>query len=263
MFDPRALQLHTDGSAYRNPGHVSGCAVIVRYPDHLNREDEIIIDSGCPKSTNQRMELTACIGGLRWVCDNTPWDGVTSVVVITDSEYITKHVDRAVFWKRNNWRNSSGKPMLNSDKWDELLKARTKASKLGLRIHFVWQAGKKTDIGKRVDKLAKAAARRGGNDRDTGYKPGSISRTALKGVVAIPFPAAAQSAVIRACVKKPVLKGEEMITFELFDEEAQKYTGKFTAFAGAEVAFELHRWQRYRVQFNNDPRYPQILECIG
>jgi hypothetical protein len=46
-FDPRAVQIHTDGSAYRNPGHVSGCAVVVRYPEHLNREDEVIVDFGC------------------------------------------------------------------------------------------------------------------------------------------------------------------------------------------------------------------------
>jgi ribonuclease HI len=92
MFDPRAVQIHTDGSAYRNPGHVSGCAVIACYPDHLHREDEIIVDFGCPKSTNQRMELTACIEGLKWVRRHVPWDGVTCVLVVTDSQHVKEFV---------------------------------------------------------------------------------------------------------------------------------------------------------------------------
>jgi ribonuclease HI len=262
MFDPRALQLHTDGSAYRNPGHSSGCAVIVRYPDHLGREDEVIVDFGCPQSTNQRMELMACVEGLRWVCENAPWKDVTCVLIITDSQYVTKHIAAAVFWKQNDWRNASGKPMLNSDLWDDLVKVRIKVGKLRLRVQFVWSAGKKTDIGKRVDKLAKAAANRGGNGRDSGYKPGSVSRTPLKGIVALPFPAGGTVSVIRACAKKPVLRGEEMVTFEVFDELTGEYKAKFNAFAAPDIAFELHRWHLYRVRFNSDPKYPRIIECV-
>ena len=49
-LDPRAVQIRTDGSAFRNLGHVSGCAVIARYPDHVDSPDEIIVDFGCPRS---------------------------------------------------------------------------------------------------------------------------------------------------------------------------------------------------------------------
>ncbi len=27
------------------------------------------------------------------------------------------------------------------------------------------------------------------------------------------------------------------------------------------MSYELHRWHGYRVKFNDNPRYPQILEC--
>jgi len=37
--DPRAIHISTDGSGYKNPGGRSGCAAIVHYPDHLDRED--------------------------------------------------------------------------------------------------------------------------------------------------------------------------------------------------------------------------------
>jgi len=258
-LDPRAVQIHTDGSAYRNPGHVSGCAVIVQYPEHLNREDEIIVDFGCPKSTNQRMELTPCIEGLKWVRRNAPWHGVTCVLVVTDSLYVKRFIGLAPIWKKNGWRNRDGQPILNADLWDDLLKARAKA---GIRVEFVWEEGKTTDVGKRVDKLSKAAAKRGGIDRDAGYKPGAFCRSMVKGGVALPYPATGQVAVIRPYAKKPIFKGkEERLSFNVFDEAAQTYASKFYAFTTSLMACDLHRWHGYRVQFNDNPKYPQILEC--
>lgn len=255
-LDPRALQIHTDGSAYRNPGHVSGCAAIVRYPDHLNRADEIIVDFGCPTSTNQRMELMACIVGLRWVRKNKPWQGVTCVLVIADAQYVTKWIGLAPDWKKRGWTSREGTPIQNSDLWDELLKARAKA---GIRVEFVWQEGKSTDIGKLVDKLAKAAAKRGGTDRDWGYKPGAYCRSMVEGGVALPYPAADQLTVIRPYAKKPISIVEERLSFNVFDEGTQSYDSKFYAFTTRLLAFELHRWHGYRVRFNDNPKYPQIL----
>lgn len=260
-LDPRAVQIHTDGSAYRNPGHVSGCAVIVQYPEHLNREDEIIVDFGCPKSTNQRMELTACIEGLKWVRRNAPWDGVTCVLLVTDSQYVKEFIGLAPVWKKNGWRNRYGQPILNADLWDDLLKARAKAD---IRVELVWEKGKTTDVGNRVDKLSKAAAKRGGIDRDTGYKPGAYCRSMVKGGVALPYPATGQTAVIRPYAKKPIFKGkEERVSFNVFDEGKQTYESKFYAFTTSLMAFDLHRWHGYRVQFNDNPKYPQILQCKG
>lgn len=258
-LDPRAIQIHTDGSAYRNPGHVSGCAVIVRYPEHLNREDEVIVDFGCPRSTNQRMELMACIEALKWVRRNSPWDGVTCVIVVTDSRYVREFIGLAPVWKRNGWRNREGQPILNADLWDDLLKARAKCR---LRIDFVWEPGKTTEIGNRVDKLSKAAAKRGGTDRDIGYKPGAACRSMVRGGVALPYPARGQVAVLRPYAKKPVLKGEEKISFNMFDETTQTYESKFYAFTTPVISYELHRWHGYRVRFNDNPKYPQILERI-
>jgi ribonuclease HI len=257
-LDPRAIRIYTDGSAYRNPGHVSGCAVIAQYPDHLNREDEIIVDFGCPKSTNQRMELMACVQGLKWVRRNAPWQGVTCIFVVTDSQYVKGFIGLAPIWKRNGWRGRDGQPILNADLWDDLLKARAKA---GLRVEFVWEAGKTTEIGRRTDKLAKAAAKRGGIDRDRGYRPGAFCRSMVKGGVALPYPAAGQVIVIRPYAKKPVLKGEERISFNVFDEATQTFESKFFAFTTRMLAYDLHRWHGYRVQVNDNPKYPQILEC--
>jgi ribonuclease HI len=260
-FDPRALQIHTDGSAFRNPGHVSGFAVIARYPEHMERADEVIFDFGCPKSTNQRMELKACVEGLKWVRHNAPWDGVTCVLFVTDSRYVREGVTNAPFWKKSRWRNRDGKPIFNADLWDELLKARAKTR---IRTEFVWEMGKTTDIGKRVDNLAKAAARRGGLGKDGGYNPGAYCRSMVKGGVAVACPVTGQIEVIRPFAKKPLRKvREERVSFNLFDEVTQTYSFKFYAFTTLQIAFELHRWRGWRVQFNDNPKYPQITDLIG
>ena len=86
--DTRAIHISTDGSCYKNPGGRSGCAAIVHYPDHLDREDEQIVDFGCEESSNNRMELLACIRVLKWIRENGPWQDVTRVQIFTDSQYV-------------------------------------------------------------------------------------------------------------------------------------------------------------------------------
>jgi ribonuclease HI len=91
---PRAIHISTDGSCYKNPGGRSGCAAIVHYPDHPDREDEQIVDYGCEESSNNRMELLASICVLKWIRDNGPWQDVTRVQIFTDSQYEGQSVSR-------------------------------------------------------------------------------------------------------------------------------------------------------------------------
>lgn len=257
-LDPRAAHIYTDGSCYKNPGGSSGCAAIVHFPDHLGRQDERIVDFGCAESSNNRMELMACIKALRWVRENQPWSDVMRVQIVTDSTYVTDNISyRARGWKRNKWRNRFGKPMANDDLWDDLLAAHTKT---GIRVDFVWQPGKKSATGKIVDKAAKAAAQRGGIDIDRGYRPGAVCRSLVQGGLAQPYPAKGQSDVIRPYAKKVMFRGENRISFNIFVESTQTYEAKFYAFATPMMSADLHRWHGYRVRFNDDPNYPQILE---
>ena len=262
MLDPRAVQIYTDGSCYKNPGGDSGCAAIVRFPEHLNLPDEQIVDFDCDESSINRMELMACVEALRWVVESGPWRDVTRVLLITDSQYITENVIRAQGWKKMGWRNVHGEWKFNSDLWDKLLKLRTKGARFGIRIDFVWQKGKKTELGKRVDRSAKTAAQRGGIDLDTGYKPGSVSRSMVKGGSAERFPAAGQILVVRPYAKKVMHKRDNRISFNIFDEVTQTYDNKYFAFADPMLSVELHRGNGHRVRFNSDPKFPQFLERI-
>jgi ribonuclease HI len=253
--DPRAIHIYTDGSCFKNPGGESGCAAIVVYPDEMNRDEEQIFEFGCAESNNNRMELLAGIAALQWVRSNKPWPQITRVQIFTDSKYVFENISRARFWKANDWRNRHGEPKENSDLWKQLLSAH---SKVGMTVHFEWNLGKKTPVLKRVDKAAKLAAK-GGGDVDRGYKPGTVSRSMVKGA-AIKFPASGQIASIRPYRKNVMHKGENKIRFDTFD--VQGYSKSCYAFASPVVAAELHRQHGYRVQFNDNPEYPQILSVI-
>lgn len=261
-LDSRAIYIQADGSCYQNPGGKSGCAAVVHFPEHLDRPDEQIVDFGCAESSINRMEVMACVDALKWVCRNAPWDGVTRVIIVTDSIYITENVVRACGWKKARWRNRYGEPMANEDLWDKLLKTQTKAAKLGLRIDFKWEKGKKTAIAKQADKAAKIAAKRGGIEVDIERRPGSVSRSMVAGGTAQRFPAAGQVVVIRPYAKKIMYKGENRISFHIYEEATQTYVNKFYAFADPVLGAEVHNGNGHRVRFNTDPNYPKLLERI-
>ena len=240
---------------------ISGCAAIVEYPDHLGCAREQIVDFGCAESKVPRMELLAVIRSLRWVRENRPWDDVTRVQIITDSTYVTDNIPRARGWRRNGWRNRYDEPMQNPDLWKEFLAA---FDKVGMTVHIGWTHGKKSAVLKEIDKAAKSAAQRGGPNVDRGYSRGAISRSMVKDSAAARFVATGQTAVIRPYRKDVMGRagGENKVRFNVFSEATQTFVGSSYAYATPAMAAELHRQNGYRVQFNNNPQYPQILEIL-
>ena len=140
----KKVQLITDGACLGNPGP-GGWAVILR---HSARTREIF---GCaPLTTNNRMELTAAIQGLRAVKEPC------EVEVVTDSEYVKNGITQWIHaWKRNGWKRSDKKPVLNVDLWQELDEE--------VRRHkttWTWTKGHASHPGNnRADELANSAAR--------------------------------------------------------------------------------------------------------
>lgn len=258
QLDFRAVQIFTDGSAIDNPGGKGGIAVVVRYPEHLQLSDEVICQVGYTESTNNRMELLACIKALEWVRRNKPWRDVTRVQIITDSRYVADNISyRAGAWKKNKWRNRHGEPKENTDLWKRLLSARQKA---GMYVDFVQTKGKRSEILGKVDKAAKEA-RDSGIEVDRGYQPGTVSPSKVKGA-AKRFPASGQVALIRPYRKTLMRTGEEKLRFDTLSEDGQSYVACFYAYLTVELSAELHRQHGYMVRFNDNPSYPRILECI-
>ena len=103
--------IYTDGACSGNPGP-GGWGTIL---DYKGRQKEL--SGGERQTTNNRMELTAVIEGLKALKEKC------IVTVITDSKYVSDGINLgwAKSWKANNWRKKDKKPALNPELWDELL----------------------------------------------------------------------------------------------------------------------------------------------
>ena len=103
------VDLFTDGACRGNPGN-GGWGVLLRYGGH---EKELY--GGERETTNNRMELTAVIMGLRQLKQPC------RVRITTDSRYVMQGATEWLEgWKRRNWRTAAKKPVLNQDLWRRL-----------------------------------------------------------------------------------------------------------------------------------------------
>ena len=80
-----------------------------------NKEKEL--SGGEENTTNNRMELTACIkalSALKFPCE---------VTLTTDSQYVVNGITKgwAASWRKSGWIKGDKKPALNSDLWEQLL----------------------------------------------------------------------------------------------------------------------------------------------
>lgn len=105
------MKIYTDGACSGNPGPGGWASVIP-----LNRNN-IILRGGKANTTNNEMELTAVIEGLRAV------DLPEKVEIYTDSAYIERAFNENWIenWQKNNWKTANKKDVKNKELWEELL----------------------------------------------------------------------------------------------------------------------------------------------
>ena len=151
----KKVKIYSDGSCLRNPG-LGGYAAIITYGE--NKKE---ISGGYKLTTNNRMELMACIKGLeilKYPCE---------VTITSDSEYVVNGISKgwAKNWQKNNWIRSEKKEAKNIDLWKQLL------SLTEYHVtHFVWIRGHEGhEENERCDQLAKEAASGEQLEIDLGY----------------------------------------------------------------------------------------------
>ncbi len=257
--DPHALKLYIDGSCYKNPGGAGAYACVAKFPESWNREDEPVFQEGFHETTNNRMELSACIRAFEYVADQGYALRVQRVIIVTDSLYVYNNYNRAAEWRRNAWKNLSGRPIENSDLWKRFLSVRLKVS---VRTEIHWKKGKKSLVLKAVDRAAKEA---GKNPQriDRGFRAGKVASSKVPGGSSSMYVANGQCATIRVYRSGMIRKTGHKIMFDVFDDDAASYVQKCHAYAGVAIAAQLHRQHCYRVRFNTDPRHPLIEELIA
>ena len=140
----KKVRLITDGSCIGNPG-LGGWASILRFGEHTKD-----LYGSAPVTTNNRMELTAALEGLRALKESC------AVELVTDSEYLKNGMTKWIAnWKRRGWKTAEGKPVVNRDLW-EALDDEVKRHK----ITWKWTRGHAAHAeNNRADELANTAAR--------------------------------------------------------------------------------------------------------
>lgn len=138
------IHLYTDGGCIDNPGPGGWAAVIV------DGDARTEISGGYRFTTNNRMELRACIEGLKSIREGG------RVTLFTDSQYVANAVEKgwAKKWRSQNWMRDRTHRAENADLWAELLDL------LGpLEVSFRWIRGHSgIPENERCDELARAAA---------------------------------------------------------------------------------------------------------
>lgn len=145
------VDIYTDGACSGNPGP-GGWGALLRSGD---REKEIY--GGDPRTTNNRMELTAVIEALSTL--KRP----LHIRVYTDSQYVQKGIGVWLeAWKRRGWRTADRQPVKNIDLWQALDRLAA-----GHRIEWHWVRGHAGHVeNERADRLARRGIEEVGRRKD-------------------------------------------------------------------------------------------------
>jgi len=106
------INIYTDGSCLGNPGPGGWAFLIDGLPGH----SEIFEKSGSAiGSTNNRMELTACIEALLHL---KSYSQMENLCINSDSRYVIDGATKWIHnWKNTGWKTASKTPVKNYDLW--------------------------------------------------------------------------------------------------------------------------------------------------
>lgn len=137
------IQAYIDGACKGNPGPGGWGVYIID-----DEGKKLAFKGGELNTTNNRMEIVACLEALKYFNDKYP---EITIQIITDSKYLKDAASVWIkTWYKNGWRTASGTAVKNKDLWLEYLKLK------GYRtIEWSWVRGHSGVLGNEMaDKLA-------------------------------------------------------------------------------------------------------------
>lgn len=144
MSDTPVVKIYSDGACQGNPGPGGWAAVLI---SHGHKKE---ICGAEPQTTNNRMEITAALEGLKAL--KKPSD----VHLFTDSSYLVNAATKWLpGWKARGWKRKDG-VLLNADLWQELDREMAKH-----KINWTWVKGHAGDrYNERADQVATDAIKK-------------------------------------------------------------------------------------------------------
>lgn len=115
-------QIYCDGSCRGNGTQQSAGAYGFVIYDGDKRVVEYV--NSVNDTTNQRMELMACISSLDFITSQSNYMAAdTKIDVFTDSAYLHNCIIQKWYinWLKNGWVNAKKQPVANSDLWKRLI----------------------------------------------------------------------------------------------------------------------------------------------
>lgn len=106
------VEIYTDGACSGNPGP-GGWAAVLQSNGRIKELSGFAL-----QTTNQRMELTAAVEGLKAL------KTTCAVTLYSDSAYLVNAFRQDWFgkWEKNGWQSARRQPVENQDLWKELLR---------------------------------------------------------------------------------------------------------------------------------------------
>jgi len=200
------IELWTDGACKGNPGPGGWGAILL-----ISDQAPLELSGYEPATTNNRMELTAVIEGLKALPDRAG-----TVTVHTDSQLVVKGMTEWIAgWQRKRWRKSDGDPVLNAELWQALL---AESQRLG-QVRWQWVRGHSgVPLNERADQLAVAAIERRGGIKST-------ANLSTSPPTSLPAPLPAQKPVQDELVLPPKLELSELDLLRELEQKVRRAVG--------------------------------------
>lgn len=156
------LEIYTDGASRGNPGK-GGYGVILKYKENYKE-----ISKGYRLTTNNRMELMACIVGLEAIKKTGQ-----NIIIFSDSKYVVDSIEKKWVYNWLKKPNFAGKK--NQDLWLRFMKVYKQHT-----IKLVWIKGhNEHKENERCDYLATTAADGNVLEIDEGYELNLLDKEKL------------------------------------------------------------------------------------